>query len=94
MYFAVAQATLHICDSSLVGKAPPCQGGDRGFEPRLSLFLCLKNLQTYVWRFCFTDIFQLPAIEQGHCDFSSLHKRPDPSHPSWQRNRSPGLIRR
>ena len=25
------------CDSSLVGKAPPCQGGDRGFEPRLSL---------------------------------------------------------
>ncbi len=25
------------CDSSLVGKAPPCQGGDREFEPRLSL---------------------------------------------------------
>ncbi len=25
------------CDSSLVGKAPPCQGGDRGFESRLSL---------------------------------------------------------
>ena len=29
------------CDSSLVGKAPPCQGGDRGFEPRLSLIFML-----------------------------------------------------
>jgi hypothetical protein len=25
------------CDSSLAGKAPPCQGGDHGFESRLSL---------------------------------------------------------
>src|SRR5699024_7736705 len=29
---------LHICDSGVVGNARPCQGRDRGFEPRLSLF--------------------------------------------------------
>ena len=28
-----------ICDSGVVGNARPCQGRDRGFEPRLSLFL-------------------------------------------------------
>ena len=53
MYFAVAQATLHICDSSLVGKAPPCQGGDRGFEPRLSLFFMPKKAPVHVWGFFF-----------------------------------------
>lgn len=26
------------CDSGVVGNARPCQGRDRGFEPRLSLF--------------------------------------------------------
>lgn len=26
-----------ICDSGVVGNARPCQGRDRGFEPRLSL---------------------------------------------------------
>ncbi len=29
-----------LCDSGVVGNARPCQGRDRGFEPRLSLFLC------------------------------------------------------
>ena len=27
----------HKCDSGVVGNARPCQGRDRGFEPRLSL---------------------------------------------------------
>ena len=27
----------------LSGGAPPCQGGGRGFDPRLALFLCNKN---------------------------------------------------
>ena len=27
-----------MCDSSTVGSTPPCQGGGRGFESRLSLF--------------------------------------------------------
>ncbi len=27
----------NICDSGVVGNARPCQGRDRGFEPRLSL---------------------------------------------------------
>ena len=27
-----------LCDSGVVGNARPCQGRDRGFEPRLSLF--------------------------------------------------------
>ncbi len=27
-----------MCDSGVVGNARPCQGRDRGFEPRLSLF--------------------------------------------------------
>lgn len=26
-----------LCDSGVVGNARPCQGRDRGFEPRLSL---------------------------------------------------------
>lgn len=29
--------TERMCDSSAAGSAPPCQGGGRGFEPRLSL---------------------------------------------------------
>ena len=45
---AVAQATLHICDSGVVGNARPCQGRDRGFEPRLSLF---KTPDVF-WGFC------------------------------------------
>lgn len=28
---------LNKCDSGVVGNARPCQGRDRGFEPRLSL---------------------------------------------------------
>ena len=28
----------NTCDSGVVGNARPCQGRDRGFEPRLSLF--------------------------------------------------------
>ena len=31
-------AKLNKCDSGVVGNARPCQGRDRGFEPRLSLF--------------------------------------------------------
>ena len=27
-----------MCDSSTVGSTPPCQGGGRGFESRLSLW--------------------------------------------------------
>ena len=48
IHIVVARAALHICDSSLVGKAPPCQGGDRGFEPRLSLF----ETPDVFWGFC------------------------------------------
>ena len=33
---------LNKCDSGVVGNARPCQGRDRGFEPRLSL--CLETL--------------------------------------------------
>lgn len=29
----------------LSGGAPPCQGGGRGFDPRLALFLILKGSQ-------------------------------------------------
>ena len=32
-----------LCDSGVVGNARPCQGRDRGFEPRLSLFLCPES---------------------------------------------------
>ncbi len=55
IYFAVAKATLHICDSGVVGNARPCQGRDRGFEPRLSLFLCPEfdsGLFLYLARTC------------------------------------------
>ncbi len=34
-----------ICDSSTVGSTPPCQGGGRGFEPRLSLYsICERRI--------------------------------------------------
>ena len=40
IYF-VAEVTVSArnnkCDSGVVGNARPCQGRDRGFEPRLSL---------------------------------------------------------
>ena len=31
--------TIKLCGSSSVDRAPPCQGGGRGFEPRLPLHL-------------------------------------------------------
>ena len=36
-----------ICDSGVVGNARPCQGRDRGFEPRLSLY-SKRDIQTDV----------------------------------------------
>lgn len=33
----IAKTKYKICDSSTVGSTPPCQGGGRGFESRLSL---------------------------------------------------------
>ena len=41
----ITTAANHKCDSSTVGSTPPCQGGGRGFEPRLSLSKALKILQ-------------------------------------------------
>ncbi len=38
----VRENSLMKCDSGVVGNARPCQGRDRGFEPRLSL-LCNKK---------------------------------------------------
>ena len=35
------------CDSGVVGNARPCQGRDRGFEPRLSLSLLRKKSSKY-----------------------------------------------
>ena len=34
---------LNKCDSGVVGNARPCQGRDRGFEPRLSLLFNKKR---------------------------------------------------
>ena len=34
---------LNKCDSGVVGNARPCQGRDRGFEPRLSLLFNKKG---------------------------------------------------
>ena len=31
------EGQMYKCDSGVVGNARPCQGRDRGFEPRLSL---------------------------------------------------------
>ena len=35
--FVIQVYTCKLCDSGSVGRAPPCQGGNRGFESRLSL---------------------------------------------------------
>ena len=38
VYYILFRGTqLNTCDSSTVGSTPPCQGGGRGFESRLSL---------------------------------------------------------
>ena len=44
------QYTISICDSGVVGNARPCQGRDRGFEPRLSLFL--KDILSDIFFYC------------------------------------------
>ena len=36
-----------MCDSSTVGSTPPCQGGGRGFESRLSLFRSQRFLRAF-----------------------------------------------
>ena len=39
VYYILFRGTqIHTCDSSTVGSTPPCQGGGRGFESRLSLW--------------------------------------------------------
>ena len=35
----VLETSNNKCDSGVVGNARPCQGRDRGFEPRLSLLM-------------------------------------------------------
>ena len=39
-----------LCDSGVVGNARPCQGRDRGFEPRLSLLRVRKNPDSFFVR--------------------------------------------
>ena len=35
--YTISCVKRRTCDSGVVGNARPCQGRDRGFEPRLSL---------------------------------------------------------
>ena len=54
-----------MCDSSTVGSTPPCQGGGRGFESRLSLlkklFATLFSLYTKVCKkSCQWQVFCMP----------------------------------
>lgn len=55
---------LNKCDSGVVGNARPCQGRDRGFEPRLSLLCnhCNPLIDKGLQFFYFMHILEL----QGH----------------------------
>ena len=57
-----------ICDSGVVGNARPCQGRDRGFEPRLSLS---KRLSIIGKSFCFYTHSKIRFISFA-TPFSSL----------------------
>ena len=56
LYVLCLRKAHHICDSGVVGNARPCQGRDRGFEPRLSLN---KTKKKYCE--CSTSFFVLEA---------------------------------
>lgn len=45
---AIFLRNITICDSGVVGNARPCQGRDRGFEPRLSLYRSSQDLKCKV----------------------------------------------
>ena len=57
VYFIKSSEDYYIRDSGVVGNARPCQGRDRGFEPRLSLFYFWPaNLRFMRFAgFCFSD---------------------------------------
>ena len=54
----------------LRGGAPPCQGGGRGFESRLALFIFFKRL-LYSSRFFYLVITKL----RFNCERSESHRR-------------------
>ena len=59
------QKKNRTCDSGVVGNARPCQGRDRGFEPRLSL---LRPEQFLFWFFISTEPKKLPCDQISHPD--------------------------
>ena len=46
----------------LSGGAPPCQGGGRGFDPRLALFLC-PEIKQLCWFLDFCVLWSLSPFE-------------------------------
>ena len=72
VYFIKSSEDYYIRDSGVVGNARPCQGRDRGFEPRLSLFkIRAVNPRFYneiegVRLFCISFCF---IVECWHTDF-------------------------
>ena len=53
----------------LSGGAPPCQGGGRGFDPRLALLFLLRDIEGYLL-FCFliischTNLVAFPLLQE------------------------------
>ena len=52
----------NICDSGVVGNARPCQGRDRGFEPRLSLRKSLVNTRLFLFRVAYFQNVQVKSF--------------------------------
>ena len=70
---------MYKCDSSSVGRAAASQAAGRGFEPRLSLYICNTKLDTNVFKIvcqtCATRSF-LGEPKQG-----LLQERVSPTNP-------------
>ena len=60
---------LNKCDSGVVGNARPCQGRDRGFEPRLSL---LFNKKKDIRKGCPFFVERAPSWAQSSSVFVPL----------------------
>ena len=54
------------CDSGVVGNARPCQGRDRGFEPRLSLSCKTSEIRCFFSKQAVSGVFSFRKTERGN----------------------------
>ena len=67
-----------MCDSSTVGSTPPCQGGGRGFESRLSLLVRLMIFISLFFHSCKFLIKLLIKSKDPICQSCARYTKRDP----------------